>query len=427
MSGIALSFLAGGAGGGVTYWIATLTGASAETANAVALDNSGNIYVAGQTTTSGAGGDDFLLVKYNTNGVIQWQKLLGGNSTDRAYGVAIDSSNNIYVVGDFASNIVGDYDMALAKYDTSGNLQWQRSLGSSPADTAYGVAVDSSGYVYVTGRSLFSSVSYDAIIAKYDSSGTIQWQNYLAGGSGDHGRGVGVDSSGNSYMGGYTSSSGAGSLDVLLAKYNTSGTIQWQRTLGSSNTEIGYAATADSSGNSYVTGYATNGSSVLVAKYDTSGTIQWQRTLTNTSGYSQSGYSIAVDASGNVYVTGYSQNVDGFDILIAKYNSSGTIQWQRTLGSAGTDTGFGITVDLLGDVYVVGQVDTNIVIAKLPSDGSLTGVYGPWTYAASSLTAATSGLTSATSTLTSSTSTLIDSTPTLTSATSTLTSTVITL
>jgi hypothetical protein len=120
-------------------------------------------------------------------------------------------------------------------------------------------------------------------------------------------------------------------------------------------------------------------------------------------------------------------------IIIAKYNNSGTIQWQRALNSSGTETGVGIKVDNLGNFYIIGNTDVvdvggqELLIAKLPTDGSLTGTYGDFTYSVLTFTAATSALTAATSTLTAATSTLTGATSTLTSATSTLTSVKITV
>ena len=128
------------------------------------------------------------------------------------------------------------------------------------------------------------------------------------------------------------------------------------------------------------------------------------------------GNSIAVDSSGNVYVTGYtgSQGAGGNDILITKYNTSGVIQWQRTLGGAGTDAGNSIAVDSSGNVYVTGYTGSqgaggyDILIAKLPSDGSLAGTYGNFIYQASTLTDTTSVLTTVPSALTAATSTLTE-------------------
>jgi uncharacterized delta-60 repeat protein len=427
---------------GGPYWIGTLGDASADVGRGIAVDSSGNVYVTGYTNSQGAGSNDVLITKYNTSGTIQWQRTLGGAGSDFGYGIAVDSSGNVYVTGPTLSQGAGGQDALITKYDTSGTIQWQRTLGGSSTDYGQGIAVDSSGNVYVTGYTdSYGQGNYDVLITKYNTSGTIQWQRTLGGSVLDPGYGIAVDSSGNVYVTGYTNSQGAGAYDVLITKYDTSGTIQWQRILGGSGNDIGYGIAVDSSGNVYVTGFTDSqgagNSDVLITKYNTSGTIQWQRILGGTA--NDGGQGIAVDSSGNVYVTGYtnSQGAGSNDVLITKYDTSGTIQWQRTLGGSITDYGWGIAVDSSGTVYVTGQTAStsgtgiNVLITKLPGDGSKTGTYTvggvSFTYAASTLTAATSTLTAATSTLTAATSTLTSSTSTLTSATSTLTSSVTTI
>jgi uncharacterized delta-60 repeat protein len=427
---------------GGPYWIGTLGGAGGDYGYGIAVDSSGNVYVTGYTDSQGAGVDDALITKYNTSGTIQWQRTLGGSGYDYGYGIAVDSSGNVYVTGITTSQGAGANDALITKYNTSGTIQWQRILGGSGSDQGLGIAVDSSGNVYVTGYTTSQGAGVDdALITKYNTSGTIQWQRTLGGSVTDQGYGIAVDSSGNVYVTGITDSQGAGNYDVLITKYDTSGTIQWQRILGGSSVDVGNGIAVDSSGNVYVTGYTDSqgagGPDVLIAKYNTSGTIQWQRVLGSSS--TEAGYGIAVDSSGNVYVTGRTngQGAGSNDVLITKYNTSGTIQWQRTLGGSSNEFGRGIAVDSSGNVYVTayttstGGTGNDVLITKLPGDGSKTGTYTvggvSFTYAASTLTAATSTLTAATSTLTAATSTLTSSTSTLTSATSTLTSSVTTI
>ena len=413
-------------------WIAALGGTSNDFGGGIAVDSSGNVYVTGKTESAGAGGSDFLIAKYDSSGAIQWQRTFGGTADDQGYGVTVDSSGNVYVVGFTYSAGSGLQDWLIAKYNASGTIQWQRVLGGTNYDVAQSVAVDSSGNVYVTGHTGTTGTDDDVLIVKFNASGTIQWQRKLGGIGYEYGYGIALDSSGNVYIGGQTGSTGAGQNDFLIAKYNTSGTIQWQRTLGGTGNDSGQAVAVDSSGNVYITGYQDSAGAgnydFLIAKYNTSGTIQWQRTLGGTS--SDFGRAIAVDSSGNVYVTGqsHSTGANAPDVLIAKYNTSGTIQWQRALGGTGSEQGFAITVDNLGNVYVTGQTasagygSNDFLIAKLPDDGSLTGTYGSFTYASSSLTDASSFVTDASSSLTDASSSLTDASSSLTDAASSLTS-----
>ena len=320
------------AGGGIIYWLATLGGVSGDEGNSTAIDSADNVYMFGYTGSTGAGRNDFLLAKYNSAGTIQWQRTLGGSDTDQGYSVAIDSADNVYVFGHTRSAGAGNHDFLLAKYNSGGTIQWQRVLGGSGFDTGYSVAIDSADNVYVLGR---------------------------------------------------TDSTGAGSYDFLLAKYNSAGTIQWQRILGGSSDE--------------------------------------------------EGYSVAIDSADNVYVLGRtdSTGAGNHDFLLAKYNSAGTIQWQRVLGGASIEEGYSVAIDsadnvcMLGKTTSTGAGSSDFLLAKLPNDGSLTGTYVldgvDMVYATSTLTAATSTLTAATSTLTAATSSLTAATSTLTAATSTLT------
>ena len=412
-------------------WIATFGSNTSDYGQGIAVDGSGNVYITGYTASSGAGNVDVLIAKYSSIGAVVWQRTLGGAYYEYGQGIAVDGDGNVYITGYTTSSGAGNQDVLIAKYDNSGTIQWQRTLGGAIGDYGQDIAVDGSGNVYVTGYTESSGAgSDDVLIAKYDTSGTIQWQRTLGGASVDYGNDIAVDGSGNVYITGYTTSSGAGSNDILIVKYDTDGLFKWQRTLGGTFSDSGEGIAVDGSGNVYITGYtASSGAGsndILIAKYDTSGAIQWKRTLGGVS--SDRGYDIAVDGSGNVYITGYTESsgAGGSDILIAKYDTSGTIQWQRTLGGVNNDIGYDIAVDGSGNVYIIGHTTGyGIVIAKLPADGSFTGTYGAYTYATSGLSTATSGLSTATSGLSTATSGLSTATSGLSTATSTFTSSVI--
>ena len=318
----------------------------------------------------------------------------------------------------------------LFAYVSLGGGYWLATLTdpypSTPLDSANSIAVDSSGNVYVCGYGYNASGYNVQLISKYNTSGTIQWQRTLTDTSSapnDYARSIAVDSSGNVYVCGSGRNS-SGVVAQSISKYNNSGTIQWQNTLTDASAtpnSIANSIAVDSSGNVYVCGYGRNSSNKNVqsiSKYNNSGTIQWQKTLTDLyTSPSSSAYGIAVDSSGNVYVCGSGLNSAGYNVQsISKYNNSGTIQWQRTLTNTylPADGANSIAVDSSGNVYVCGYIYSAVnsqiqLIAKLPADGSKTGTYSGTnfgvTYAASSWTSATSTWTSATSTWTSATST----------------------
>jgi len=423
---------AAGAAGGEAYWIATLGASSADFAQAIDVDNLGNVYICGTHDTGGSAGEDISLAKYNDSGLLQWQRQLGGTSNDEGHGLAVDGSGNCCITGRDSSSTGNPSDRIVAKYNTSGAIQWQRGFGQGADEKGLAVVVDSSGNVYVTGNTKDPSDGNNkAFIAKYNSSGTIQWQRQLSGSGSEIGNGIALDSSNNAYVVLSTNSQGSGSSDAVIAKYNSSGTIQWQRILGGSGSDLPYGVSIDSSGNAYIIGYTRSegpGSAAwLIAKYNTSGDIQWQRTFGG-SGF-DIGNGVDVDSSGNVYVAGNLGPGSAHAVAIVKYNSSGTIQWQRSLVVSGGYPQISGIVVSDDNVYVAGRTGSpsSMLIAKFPSDGSLTGTYGSFVYAASSYTDASASLNSGTSTLTDSslsgsgsTTSLTDSASGMTSSTTTL-------
>ena len=415
---------------GDSYWIGLL--GSPSNGFSVAVDAAKNVYVCGHSDASGS--NDFQLAKYNSLGILQWQRRLGGSTSDIALSISADASGNVYVTG--YSDNAGSYDSQIAKYNTAGTLQWQNRLGAaSIGDFGASIVVDGSSNVYVAGYSSASG-SNDFQLAKYNSSGTLQWQRRLGGSGADICNSVAVDPSGNIYICGHSNASGT--YDLLLAKYDTSGTLQWQRLLGNASFEQGYGfgVTTDASSNVYVCGYndgsGTGYNEMQLAKYDTSGTLQWQRRLGGTS--ANFAYSINADASGNVYIAGESNASGTTDFQLAKYDTSGTLQWQRRLGGSGADSCRSVTLDASGNVYVCGTSTTsssNILLAKLPPTGAKTGTYAlgaySYTYAATTLTSNTSTLTAGVSSLTSAASSLTSAASSLTDAATSLTSTVTTI
>jgi hypothetical protein len=403
----------------IAYWIGRSTNASATQflGNGIVQDTSGNTYTAGYLTITNL---TIFLIKFNSAGVIQWQRNLTGSGNCFGWDLAIDSSNNIYVSG-ISTNT--NQEGVVAKYNSSGTLQWQKKIGTGGLSSDFrGIAVDSSSNSYGVGYA-----NSRAQIVKYNTSGTLQWQRKLNEVSAWYG--AQVDSTAaNVYVGGYYQT-GADDFG-LIAKIDNSGTLQWQRSLGTAGRYTSIRGLVlDSSDNVYVVGRSGVGfgaESIIIAKYNSSGTIQWQRSLNSAN--ADLGNSIAVDSSGNSYIGAYQTGTNEVMIL-AKYNSSGTIQWQRSISSSGIDVAAGsnggVSLDSSLTLYVNGYTTQGgsytQFFCKLPNDGSLTGTYSlsgtNYVYAASSLTDAAGTLTDAAGTLTEATTTFTDTTDTLTDAT----------
>ena len=375
-------------GGGDNYWLATLGLSGFNTLGwAVAVDSSDNIISGGYTRGEGAGSDDFLVVKYSKSGEILWQKTLGDTAIDRLYGVAVDSSDNIYVCGrgNYSSRASFE-DMVTAKFNPDGTLSWVRGLGSDYGETNNSVSIDSSGNVITVGYGNPRTSSSDeyAITTKRNSSGSLSSiQRFGDTGDRIYGYGLDIDSSDNIYVAGTANYSYSNNTNAaLIIKYNSNLVMQWWRALGdSSGSDHFYDVKVDSSGNPIACGYTSSqgqgGYDVLVAKYNSTGNLQWQKTYGTSS--DEYGRSIVFDSSDNIYVSGASQQT-GLPSFIMKLNSSGVLQWAKSFRTSNNnDQLWGIALDSDENIVVVGRTYTNAVSLatyRLPPDGGDNGTYG---------------------------------------------------
>ncbi|MFH0867189.1 MAG: SBBP repeat-containing protein [Bacteroidota bacterium] len=314
----------------------------------VAVDSSGNIYVAGYSNNGI--NLDCLLIKYDINGDIIWQKVFDGGNQDVFYDIAIDHADNIYVTG--YSSRGTDEDYLTIKYDSDGNTIWQKISDSSGNEGGYSIAVDDTSNVYVTGAS-----NGNYLTTKHDPNGNILWSKWYNSGGYDEGHGIAVDSCGCVYV---TGSSQNGPMwDYLTIKYDSNGNNVWQKAhTGSSAPYGGGAIAVDSCDNVYVTG--TSNYNCLTIKYNPNGNIVWQKEYDN--GNYNYGKDITIDSSRDVYVAGYfHNNISGSDYyLIMKYNYNGDIIWQETY-NIGTDGAcYGMAIDDTGNVYITGRFHNGI-------------------------------------------------------------------
>jgi len=385
-------------------WNTFLGSSSTDQAKAIAVDSSGNVYVTGYSfATWGSpllpysSGRDIFVVKLNSSGALTWLTFLGGSGADAGYGIAVDSSGNVYVTGGTSATwgspkraYSNSGDAYAAKLNTDGGLTWNTFLGSANWDNGKGIAVDSSGNVYVVGdsegtwgtpiRSLYSSGNKDAFVACLDSTGVLTWNTFLGNSGTDDGMAIALSGT-DIYVSGYCDATWQGTSapvraylggnDAFAAKLDSDGGLTWNTFLGSAGTDYGYGIAADSSGNAYVSGYSsatwgspvrdfTSGNDAFAAKLSSSGVLSWN-TFLGGSGTDQS-WAIAADSS-NVYLCGYSSATwgspvrdytSGNDAFAAKLDAStGGLTWDAFLGGDSTDEGWAIAADS-SNVYVAG-------------------------------------------------------------------------
>lgn len=280
-------------------------------------------------------GNDYYYAKTDTTGAFIFSNIYNGviNGSDYATSMAVDASNFPVVAGGTKSTTTG-LDGFAVKYDAVGNEQWQGVYNGTSGldDYFWDVDVNTSGHYYMGGFTTNSDK--DMWLLKTDGNGIKQWDVQLAGtltGGEDEVKDIFTDNFNNGYAVGYQTNNGTG-RDAVVVKFNSSGSILWSKKLsGAGNAKDGYTCVIGKGGNPpvFAAGYTTkpNGESdMLLAKYDISGNLQWTATYNTTLSGNDTAIAISVDGNNNVYLAGKS---DSCKAITVKFDANGTFQWAR--------------------------------------------------------------------------------------------------
>lgn len=423
-----------------------LGGSGSEKGSAIAVDSSGNAYIAGLTTstnfpvvgggfqTGSAGDRDAFVTKLNAAGSLVYSTYLGGSGFDQANSIAVDSSGNAYVAGLTASTDFptasafqalsgGGDDAFVTKLNASGTgLIYSTYVGGSGDDEANGIAIDGAENAYIAGETLSGNypvaspfqavlIDDDAFVTKLNATGSaLLYSTYLGGLGVDEAHAISVDSGGNAYVTGSTAAANfptvvalqgalGGGFDAFVTKFSASGAPAYSTYLGGNGNDHGFGIAVDSSGNAHVAGLtgSTNfpianalqpanagGDDAFVATLDSAGTgLIYSTYLGGTGG--EGATSLALDSSGNAFVTGSTVSTNfptvsplqssaggSGDAFVTKLAASGTsLDYSTYLGGTANDRGWGIAVDSSGDAYITGATFST----GFPTVSALQSVY----------------------------------------------------
>ena len=345
---------------------------------------------------------------------IQWQKSLGGSSSDIPYAIQQTTDGGYIIAGESRStngDVTGHHgpsgdraDFWIVKINSSGIIQWQKSLGGSNGDIANSIQQTTDGGYIVAGTSTSNngdvsghhgctdcSTADDGWVVKLDSNGNLQWQKSLGGSDEDSLTSIrqtsdgGYIAVGNSYSNDGDVSGNHGGHDYWLVKLDPNGNIQWQKSLGGSLYEFANSVEQTTDGGYVIAGFSRSNNGDVsgnkgyedfwIVKVDDSGNIQWQKSLGGT--FWDVANSIKQTTDGGYIVAGYSYSIDGDvsghhgtaaanpDYWVVKIDNSGNIQWQKSLGGNSSDIGRSVMQTADGGYIVAGS--------SASSDGDVTG------------------------------------------------------
>ena len=423
----------------------------------VVVDAAGNSYVVGTRFYADAAADstatkasDIYLAKYDKSGARIWQQNIGGTGDDRGLGIARDSNDNIYITGTFqktahseitgggAGGIIltsrGGFDIFVASFTSNGAYRWAHTYGNtgtaaSSADIGYGITVDSSNKVIVTGQfagtvdfdassktlNLKSKGGTDVFVLSLTSGGSTSFAKQLGGSGVDRGTAVAIDSTKRIYVAGSFSGTAdfnpssstanlksAGGKDAFVARLSSSGSYSYAKAFGGTSNDEAHGVVVDAGNNVYVTGYfagtadlnpsspkanvkSAGSNDVFVVKLNSSGNYFWGKRVGGTG--DDRGRGIVRQSNGDVAVVGnFSGTVDfdpsstvnnvashgGDDAFVLRLTAAGNYKSALAIGGTGADRGRALAVDSADKLYALGQFFESLSLDTGEGDVDLT-------------------------------------------------------
>jgi hypothetical protein len=437
-------------------WTTYFGGSGYDEVTSTCVDEEGNIYITGFTSattnianggyqvTYGGGNYDAYLAKFNVDGQRIWCTYFGGSQSDFGNGVAIDENGSLVLVGTTSSqsNIAvggattvyggGSYDAFIAKFSSTGQLEWSTYVGGNNEDEGISVAFTEDGSIAallntksnnITSTSEFQAgfgggIS-DMHIATFDSEGAAIWNTYIGNTGEEIAGNISCSNDGFLVVSGSTSSAsglalggsqtvyGGGDHDGLLMMFENTGSLVWSSYIGGNGDDLAHSASFNNFDKIYVSGSTASTSGIATAladqstnnggafdgfliQYDLDGQKNWG---TYIGGEGQDkGFGLAVDELSNVYIGGITSSINniydngfqesnagGIDLFFAFYDSLGVKKWASFLGGTGDDQMRSMSADENSRVVFAGITASSGVAFngwKTDYAGSVDGYFG---------------------------------------------------
>jgi hypothetical protein len=345
-----------------TLWTKTFGGTNIDIGHCVEQTLDGGYIITGYTRSYGTmSGRNILLIKTDENGVAEWINGYGGNDDDEGYSVKQTPDGGYIIAGHTKSFGAGLKDVYLIKTDSLGTQQWSKTFGGAQDDEGYSVQLTSDGGYIIGGVTSSSGAgSRDMVLIKTDSDGNLIWQKTHGGMSSDGAWFVQNTSDGGYVLAGWTFSYGPGFIgNAWLVKTDSSGNQQWQQYFGGDDADRAYSVQQTTDGGYILTGYTDSFGAglydMLLIKTDSLGNSEWLKTFGGSG--RDYGQSVQQTVDGGYIVVGYtlSYGAGGDDLWLVKADMNGNLEWNITYGGSSSDVGYCITETSDGGYIITGH------------------------------------------------------------------------
>ena len=348
---------------GEVEWENTYGGPADDEARSIILAPDGGYVVAGSTQSFGAGGDGAVWVlKLDADGAIEWQKMLDHG---QGAGAAPAEGGGYAIAGGTSQHGAGGSDAWVVRLDETGSIVWQNTYGGSDSDTAYAIAPTSdSGFAVAGWTASFGAGWADFWVLKLDGSGDVEWAKAYGGSEAEDARFITQTPDNGFVVAGWSVSFGAGEADMWILKLDADGGVQWQSVYGGSGIDRAFSVSRASDGGYVAVGrtesFGAGGADMLILGLDSDGTLEWQKTFG--SSYDEEARGVLHDGEDRITAAGKDAyyGTAAADFWVIKMDTDGIIAGRCPEGMTGSGSAAAAATSVTPEDTAVSASSTSV-------------------------------------------------------------------
>lgn len=268
---------------GAVLWTRTYGGQGDEADCSIEQLEDGGYLIASRTNSSGAGSTDFLMVRTESNGALRWARTYGGADWDEAHSLCTDAQGDIYITGYTNGFGAGGQDVVVMRLDSEGNMKWTRSYGTPDSERGHKIQLLANGDLLIAAETRGTGAGgWDLLLMRVSDEGVMRWSKTYGAAGDDFGWDARATADGGVIFVGYTANAGAGEEDIYLMKTDAEGEPAWTCVYGGTGTDRGYSVQQTEDAGYLVCGTTTSfgrgGQDVVLLRTDESGEPAWCKT-----------------------------------------------------------------------------------------------------------------------------------------------------